>query len=157
MTQVAGDFYDFLQLDERRVTVLIADVSGHGVPAALIASMLKVAFAQQAVHAADPASVLAGLNSILNGVLDGQFVTAACAHIDLGAHAITYAGAGHPPAILFRQTSGDMLELADTGRDFRRSSHTLSYGLYCRKIKVKKQAFPCFAHFVTFTHLSITS
>ena len=115
MTQVAGDFYDFLLLDERRVTVLIADVSGHGVPAALIASMLKVAFAQQVEHAANPASVLVGLNSILNGVLDGQFVTAACAHVDLAAHAITYAGAGHPPAILVRRTSGDIIELAENG------------------------------------------
>jgi sigma-B regulation protein RsbU (phosphoserine phosphatase) len=41
MTAVAGDFYDFLQIDDRRVTILVADVSGHGVPAALIASMLK--------------------------------------------------------------------------------------------------------------------
>src|ERR1022692_4872140 len=47
MTAVAGDFYDFLPLDQGRVTVLVADVSGHGVPAALIASMLKVAFALQ--------------------------------------------------------------------------------------------------------------
>jgi len=127
MTQVAGDFYDFLVLDERRVTVLIADVSGQGVPAALIGSMLKVAFAQQVVHAADPASVLDGLNSILNGVLDGQFVTAACAHIDLAAHAITYAGAGHPPAILVRRTSGEILELAENGLflgPFRNASYT---------------------------------
>jgi sigma-B regulation protein RsbU (phosphoserine phosphatase) len=126
MTQVAGDFYDFLQIDERRVTVLVADVSGHGVPAALIASMLKVGFAQQAVHAADPASVLAGLNGILNGVLDGQFVTAACAHIDLDAHAVIYAGAGHPPAMLFRQASGDIVELAENGLflgPFRKASY----------------------------------
>jgi sigma-B regulation protein RsbU (phosphoserine phosphatase) len=127
MRQVAGDFYDFLLLDERRVTVLIADVSGHGVPAALIASMLKVAFAQQALHAADPASVLAGLNSILHGMLDAQFITAACAHIDLAAHAITYAGAGHPPAILVRRSSGDILELAENGfilGPFRNASYT---------------------------------
>jgi phosphoserine phosphatase RsbU/P len=115
MTQVAGDFYDFLTLDDHRVTVLIADVSGHGVPAALVASMLKVAFAQQAEHAADPASVLAGLNGILNGVLDGQFVTAACGHIDLAAHAITYAGAGHPPAILVQRASAEIVELAENG------------------------------------------
>jgi sigma-B regulation protein RsbU (phosphoserine phosphatase) len=48
MTEVADDFYDFLPFDESRLTMLVADVSGHGVPAALIASMLKVAFAQQA-------------------------------------------------------------------------------------------------------------
>lgn len=127
MTAVVGDFYDFLPLDERRVTVLVADVSGHGVPAALIASMLKVAFALQAALAADPAAVLTALNCILNGVLDGQFVTAVCAHIDVAAHAITYAGAGHPPAILVRKTSGDVLELAENGLflgPFRNVSYT---------------------------------
>src|ERR1019366_9350971 len=56
MTAVAGGFYDFLPLDQGRVTVLVADVSGHGVPAALIASMLKVAFALQAAQATDPAA-----------------------------------------------------------------------------------------------------
>ena len=43
MTAVAGDFYEFLELGRRRLGVLVADVSGHGVPAALIASMVKVA------------------------------------------------------------------------------------------------------------------
>ena len=47
MSAVAGDFYDFLLLDDKRVGILIADVTGHGVPAALIASMLKGAFAGQ--------------------------------------------------------------------------------------------------------------
>src|SRR5262249_37904509 len=47
MNEVAGDFYDFLTIDERRLTALVADVSGHGVPAALIASMLKVALGSQ--------------------------------------------------------------------------------------------------------------
>lgn len=115
MAAVAGDFYDFLRLDEHRVTVLVADVSGHGVPAALIASMLKVAFAQQAPQAADPAAILTGLNGVLHGVLEGQFVTAACAHIDLTARMIVYAGAGHPPAILSPRRGGDLLELAENG------------------------------------------
>ena len=43
MTEVAGDFYDFIRVDHKRLGILVADVSGHGVPAALIASMIKVA------------------------------------------------------------------------------------------------------------------
>ena len=43
MTSVAGDFYDFIVLDEKHIGILVADVSGHGMPAALIASMLKIA------------------------------------------------------------------------------------------------------------------
>ena len=83
MKEVAGDFYDFIAFDERRLTVLVADVSGHGVPAALIASMLKVAFGAQKEYATDPAEVLSRMNAALHGILDRQFVTAACAHIDL--------------------------------------------------------------------------
>ena len=115
MTAVAGDFYDFLEVDDRRVTILVADVSGHGVPAALIASMLKVAFAAQAQHARNPAEILAGLNVSLGGLIAGQFVTAACAFIDLEAQTVTYAGAGHPPTLLLRKGSDAVVELAENG------------------------------------------
>ena len=60
MTSVAGDFYDFLVADETHAGLLIADVSGHGVPAALIASMVKVAANAQRAHAADPSSIAGG-------------------------------------------------------------------------------------------------
>src|SRR3989442_4292610 len=73
MSAVAGDFYDFLVLDERHIGILVADVTGHGVPAALIASMLKVAFAGQTAHAEEPASVLAGLNRALCGKFEEHF------------------------------------------------------------------------------------
>jgi serine phosphatase RsbU (regulator of sigma subunit) len=125
MAQVAGDFYDFFAVDDSGLTILIADVSGHGVPAALIASMLKVAFAQQANNAGDPAAVLRGLNTILTGIPRGQFITAACACIDLKGQQITYSGAGHPPPILVR-SGGDSLELLQNGLllgPFRQASY----------------------------------
>ncbi len=102
MSQVAGDFYDFLVVDDRRLGVLIADVSGHGVPAALVASMVKVAIAAQAEHAHDPAKVMAGLNSVLSGKLQGQFVTAAYLFLDLQAGTGQYSAAGHPPLLHYR-------------------------------------------------------
>jgi phosphoserine phosphatase RsbU/P len=100
MSAVAGDFYDFLVLDERHIGILVADVTGHGVPAALIASMLKVAFAGQTAHAEDPASVLAGLNRALCGKFEEHFVTAAYAFVDLERFVLRYGGAGHPPLLL---------------------------------------------------------
>ena len=100
-SSVAGDFYDFLPKDNG-LGVLIADVSGHGVPAALSASMVKVAIRAQRDWADDPARVLSGLNSILCGNLQGQFVTAGYLYLDPRRGALTYAGAGHPPLLAWR-------------------------------------------------------
>jgi phosphoserine phosphatase RsbU/P len=100
MTSVAGDFYDFIVVDEKHIGVLIADVSGHGMPAALIASMLKIALSAQAVHAAEPAQVLLGLNQALCGKFQHHFVTAAYLYFDMQKRTLTYAGAGHPPLLL---------------------------------------------------------
>ena len=100
MSDVAGDFYDFHHVSPKAVGILVADVSGHGVPAALIASMLKVAFAGQAGIASDPARVLSGLNEALCGKFEEHFVTAAYLFVDLAAKTIRYAGAGHPPILI---------------------------------------------------------
>ncbi len=115
MTSVAGDFFDFLKPGTHRLTILVADVSGHGVPAALVASTLKVCFAAQQEHANDPAEILAGLNTMLRGSLGGQYLTAACAAIDIEARSIKYSGAGHPPSLLLRTAQGELAELAENG------------------------------------------
>jgi sigma-B regulation protein RsbU (phosphoserine phosphatase) len=115
MSQVAGDFYDFLVVDERRVGVLIADVSGHGVPAALVASMVKVAIAAQAEHADNPARVMEGLNSVLSGKLQGQFVTAAYLFLDLEAGAGRYSAAGHPPLLHYRAADQSIDGVVENG------------------------------------------
>jgi phosphoserine phosphatase RsbU/P len=115
MTSVAGDFYDFLKTGESCLTILVADVSGHGVPAALVASMLKVCFAAQREQAHNPSQILAGLNRMLRGSLGGQYVTAACAAIDLPARVITYAGAGHPPSLLLQSNGSGVRQLAENG------------------------------------------
>jgi serine phosphatase RsbU (regulator of sigma subunit) len=106
MTSVAGDFYDFIPVDDRRFGALVADVSGHGVPAALVASMLKIALAAQSPHASDPAKVLSGLNQALCGKFESHFVTAAYLYVDAETGTIDYAGAGHPPLVLYGRSSG---------------------------------------------------
>src|SRR6201994_2411798 len=106
MTSVAGDFYDFIVVDEKHIGILVADVSGHGMPAALIASMLKIALSSQVGHAADPAKVLLGLNETLCGKFQHHFVTAAYVFIDMEGGTLTYAGAGHPPLLLWGGPDG---------------------------------------------------
>ena len=114
MTAVAGDFYDFVEIDAQRLGVLVADVCGHGVPAALLASMVKVAFAAQHDRADRPGALLATLNGALCGRLAGQFVTAAYVFIDGASGLIRYAAAGHPPILRLART-GDVRELEKNG------------------------------------------
>jgi phosphoserine phosphatase RsbU/P len=115
MSAVAGDFYDFLTFERNHLGILIADVTGHGVPAALIASMLKVAFASQSAHAEDPARVLAGLNQALCGKFEDHFVTAAYLYADLTAKIIRYAGAGHPPLLFSNRLNGAARAIEQNG------------------------------------------
>ena len=115
MAAVAGDFYDFARIDEKRLGILVADVSGHGVPASLISSMVKIAFVSQLPHADDPARVLAGINQVLCGKLESDFVTAGYLFMDTEKQSITYAGAGHPPLMLLSAESGGITELTRNG------------------------------------------
>ena len=88
-----------LDLGDDRLGVLVADVTGHGVPAALIASMVKVALASQQSCADRPAQVLTGINRALCGRLAGRYVTAAYLFVDDRAGVVRYAAAGHPPML----------------------------------------------------------
>jgi serine phosphatase RsbU (regulator of sigma subunit) len=115
MTSVAGDFYDFIVVDEKHVGILVADVSGHGLPAALIASMLKVALSAQSPHASNPARVLAGLNQSLCGKFQHHFATAAYVFVDMKKQSMSYAAAGHPPLLLWRVSTGNALEMLENG------------------------------------------
>ena len=113
-SSVAGDFYDFLPKDGG-LGVLIADVSGHGVPAAISASMVKVAIHAQRDLAEDPALVLTGLNSILCGNLQGQFVTAGYLYLAPGRGSLAYAGAGHPPLLVWRARKRKVETMEENG------------------------------------------
>ena len=115
MAAVAGDFYDFIKVDEKRLGILVADVSGHGVPASLISSMVKIAFSSQLPQASNPARVLAGINQILCGKLDSDFVTAGYLFIDTDNNTATYAGAGHPPLLLWRESEQKIYEYREKG------------------------------------------
>jgi sigma-B regulation protein RsbU (phosphoserine phosphatase) len=115
MTTVAGDFYDFLEMGDHRLGVLVADVSGHGVPAALLASMVKVAVAAQKFQADRPAAVLTGMNETLEGQLGGQYVTAAYLFLDREAGVMRYSAAGHPPLLRWRPDESRTHELEENG------------------------------------------
>jgi phosphoserine phosphatase RsbU/P len=115
MTAVAGDFYEFLSVDDHRAGFLVADVSGHGVPAALIASMIKVASQSVQSCASDPAQVLRRLGQILSSHLRGQFVSAAYLWIDTDLGIARYSAAGHPPLLQWRAAGASLSSIESNG------------------------------------------
>jgi sigma-B regulation protein RsbU (phosphoserine phosphatase) len=115
MASVAGDFYDFIRIDEHRIGILVADVSGHGMPAALISSMLKIALDGQTGCALEPARVLAGLNRALCGKFQGHFVTAVYVVVDTERQSLLYAGAGHPPLVIMDHSAEEARDFVENG------------------------------------------
>ena len=113
-SSVAGDYFDFIDAGEQSFGVVVADVSGHGVGAALVASMLKVAIAMKAAHVREPARLLAELNAFFCGKLERQFITAVAAFIDVANGRVVAASAGHPPPLV-RRANGAVEELATSG------------------------------------------
>jgi len=115
MSSVAGDFYDFIVVDEKHIGILIADVSGHGLSSALIASMLQTALSAQSPNASDPAQVLWGLNQALYGKFRSHYVTAAYLFVDTEKSMANYAGAAHPPLLLWRARTREVSEYVQNG------------------------------------------
>lgn len=113
MTSVAGDFYDFLLANDKQAGILIADVSGHGVPAALIASMVKLAAAAQIANATSPSDLLNGINATLLGNTQKQFVTAAYVYLDAEKGELQYSAAAHPAMLLLR--NDEVIRVVENG------------------------------------------
>jgi sigma-B regulation protein RsbU (phosphoserine phosphatase) len=110
--EVAGDFYDVFSL-ARGWAFVVADVSDKGAPAALFMAMTRSLIRSNAGHS--PAGALAQVNAALCAHSDvGMFVSAFFTALDPQDHALVYANAGHPPAIL-RRASGELALLAPTG------------------------------------------
>ena len=115
MTAVAGDFYDFLEVRPGCLGIVVADVVGHGVSAALVASMVKVAVSSHMGVGAEPGKVIAGLNSTLCRTARGQFATAVYVFLDEAKRTGYYSAAGHPPLLVWHRTTRTLTKLDETG------------------------------------------
>ena len=112
---VGGDFYTLVRLPDERAVMILGDVSGKGIEAASMSSLVKTALTAYAWEGAGPAHMARSLNSMLMGFSRVEtFVTTFIAKIDLKAGHATYCSAGHPPSMLIRPSS------APLGEDRRR-------------------------------------
>ncbi len=111
--EVGGDFYDFYLVDEDHIAVVIADVSGKGVPAALFMVIAKTLIKNHALQKSNPADVFTAVNAQLcENNEAGMFVTAFMGILNVRTGRFTYANAGH---------NLPLLRHADGGFDWLRS------------------------------------
>ncbi|MCD6115650.1 ATP-binding protein, partial [bacterium] len=101
--EVGGDYFDFVQVDQDTLGIVVADVSGKGVPGSLIMTMIRTALRTEARGNRDAADVLAKVNEfVMNDMKRGMFVTVFYIILDSKKRIINYASAGHNPMILYR-------------------------------------------------------
>ncbi len=131
--EVGGDFYDFIELDEDRLGIVIADVSGKGVPAALFMGISKTLVRANAKRIMDPVEALQTANSIILDESDsGMFVTLFYGILNFREHTFTYINAGHNPPLLLHRDNNEITLLKARGvpigvmEDLKLESKTVS-------------------------------
>ncbi len=113
MEPIGGDFYDFIRFREKDLTgIFISDVSGHGLPAALITTMIKSLISGAGGNKLDPARLFTDLNEILVEQTDENFVTAFYGIYNKTDRTITYSCAGHNPPLLLHNNTVTKLDKA---------------------------------------------
>ncbi len=138
---VGGDYYDWLPLGEDHLTVVLGDVSGHGVPAALLMSHLRASFHAEAKPGISTRAVVEAMHASLHrAVTPGRFATFFMADIALREPALRFCNAGHNPPLLVREGAITKLEASgvplamlddsmwkDETREFRAGDYLVLY------------------------------
>lgn len=112
---LGGDLYGFSRPDDDHMGVLIADASGHGIPAAMIAILARQAFVDASRQSIRPGEVLAAMNQRLQDMTDERFVTAFFGVLHRKTRRFTYANAGHPFPIWYSAEKKSAVELTARG------------------------------------------
>jgi sigma-B regulation protein RsbU (phosphoserine phosphatase) len=103
---VGGDYYDFIEIDSDHLGILVADVSGKGVPLSIVLTETRALVKSQALRASSPAETLRRVNRVLaNDVQHGMFVTMLYAVLRPRERTLTCVSAGHNPMVLWRKAS----------------------------------------------------
>jgi sigma-B regulation protein RsbU (phosphoserine phosphatase) len=104
--KIGGDYYDFLPLDDSSMCVVLADVSGKGIPAAVFLSNVRAILRTLVRETAAPAQILARLSeAVLADAAVNLYVTCLVAVVDTTGRTLTYANAGHPAGLLLGRNS----------------------------------------------------
>jgi serine phosphatase RsbU (regulator of sigma subunit)/anti-sigma regulatory factor (Ser/Thr protein kinase) len=115
--QVGGDFYDVIKINDDSLLLIIADVMGKGIPAAMFAAILRSLLRAVPEWMNQPAALLGRVNRLLFEELSGvdMFITAQLVYVDSRARKITAASAGHCPVLLAVDGDGNVKSLSPEG------------------------------------------
>ncbi len=101
---VGGDYFDFVWIDENTMGIIVADVSGKGVPGSLVMTMIRTAIRLEARGNKSPSDILARVNEfVAEDVKKGMFITIYFIVLDSKERQISFSSAGHNPMILYRK------------------------------------------------------
>ena len=116
MDEVGGDFYDVLRLNDHLIGMVVADVTGHGLSASMIAMMLRLTFRQVGGGLSSTQEAISRINDTLNDYMPpGRFASLFYMIFDEQSQELTYTCAGHPPAYLIRQGTEEITSLSTDG------------------------------------------
>lgn len=114
--EVGGDYYDFIEGTGNSIYMVIGDVVGKGVPAAILMASLRAMVRSLLKIDEGLGAGISKLNALLKADLDsGQFITLFIARLDVDAHHLEYVNAGHNPPFLFDGETHEVIELTDGG------------------------------------------
>lgn len=114
--EVGGDYYDFVQVDDDTIGVVVADVSGKGVPGSLVMTMIRTALRMEARGNRNASDVMSKMNAfVTDDMKKGMFVTMFYVILDSKNRVISYASAGHNPMILYRHETRETFFLNPRG------------------------------------------
>src|SRR5438270_5768267 len=114
--QVSGDYFDYITVDDERLGVAIADVSGKGVPASLIMAICRSVLRSQAAQNPSPADVLKKVNrQLYPNIKEDMFISMAYLILDHASNALTLARAGHDAPLLYKRASQTVTPLKPPG------------------------------------------
>ena len=114
--QVSGDYFDYIKVDEERLGVAIADVSGKGVPASLIMAICRSVLRSQAAQNPSPADVLRKVNrQLYPDIKEDMFISMAYLILDHARNGVTLARAGHDAPLLYKRASQTVTALKPPG------------------------------------------
>ena len=116
MGRIGGDYYDVVEIKDNVYGIMIADVTGHGIPAALLTFMTSFAFKEAALGKLSTAQVVRRTNEkLVSKMPSGAFITMFYAIYDAQRHLLTYTQAGHPPGFIIRPATNELISLQTRG------------------------------------------